>query len=298
MEIALIIPTYNAARHWQALYEGICKQSLRPDRVVVMDSSSTDDTTALARAAGFTVVQISRSDFTHGGTRQTAVRYTASADTLLYLTQDAVPVGTESFRKLVAAFHDPSIGAACGRQLPRPRATAIEAHARLFNYPPESSVRSLESGRTLGFKSIFFSNAFGAYRRDALMDIGGFSPYVNFGEDTVAVARMHCAGWKTAYVADALVEHSHNHSLWSEFERYFEIGVLHQREHWLIEQFGVASGEGKRFVLSEMRYLWRHDPSRVPSAVVRTLIKYLGYRAGRREKSPANRRSPRLSPNR
>jgi rhamnosyltransferase len=285
MNVALIIPTLNAAPHWEVLSGAIGRQSLRPDQVIVIDSSSTDGTAALARSAGFTVIEIDRSSFHHGGTRQTAALSAPDADVLIYLTQDAVPQYTESFRNLVAAFLDPEIGAAYGRQIPRTRASAIEAHARHFNYPTSSQTRSWESRLTLGFKSIFFSNTFGAFRRSALMSVGGFSLHANFGEDTLAVAHLHRAGWKTAYVADATVEHSHAHSLADEFRRYFAIGIFHERERWLVKEFGSASGEGRRFVLSELRYLLRHSPPQIPPAILHTLVKYFAYRAGRHRQS-------------
>ena len=209
------------------------------------------------------------------------------ADILVYLTQDAAPHGTDAFQNLLRAFDDAEIGAAYGRQLPRENANPIEAHARHFSYPAASGVRSWESRQSTGFKSIFFSNAFGAYRRSALMSVGGFSPDVIFGEDTLVVARMHRAGWKTAYVADAMVRHSHGYTIAEEFRRYFDVGVLHARENWLVDQFGSASGEGRRFVVSEMKHLITKHPHLVPSAVARTFAKYLGYKIGRREKGIA-----------
>jgi rhamnosyltransferase len=296
--VALIIPTYNAAPLWAALSEGIRAQSLRPDQVVVIDSSSSDGTAELARKEGFTVIEIPQREFNHGGTRQMGADLAETADILIYLTQDAIPFGTEAFANLLRAFEDVEIGAAYGRQLPRKEAGAIEAHARHFSYPDVSRVRLWESRRTLGFKSIFFSDSFGAYRRSALMSVGGFSPDVIFGEDTLVVARMHRAGWKTAYVADAAVRHSHAYSIAEEFRRYFDIGVLHARENWLVEQFGSASGEGRRFVISELKYLWRHGAYLVPSAVVRTFAKYLGYTIGRRESGIAPRLKHRLGLNR
>jgi len=289
MKVALIIPTLNAGRQWKTLFDGILSQSLVPDEVIVIDSCSADDTVAQARAGGCTVLQIERSAFSHGGTRQAAAMQAANANVLIYLTQDAVPVGIDSFRRIVAAFRDGAVGAAYGRQLPRRNANAIEEHARLFNYPPLSQVRSLDSRATLGFKSIFFSNAFGAYRRDALFSIGGFAQHVNFGEDTLAVAHLHRAGWKTAYVAEALVEHSHAYSLYDEFRRYFNIGVLHQRESWMNEEFGAVGGEGMRFVLSELRYLLKHDPMKIPSAFLRTVVKSAAYQFGRQESRIASR---------
>lgn len=287
---ALIIPTYNAVRYWGALSEGIRSQTVMPDQVIVIDSSSSDGTAELARRDGFTVLEITAQEFNHGGTRQMGAEHAQGANILIYLTQDAVPFGIDAFANLVRAFDDPEMGAAYGRQLPRENANAIEAHARHFSYPGTSRMRSWESRKRFGFKSIFFSNAFGAYRREALMSVGGFSTDVIFGEDTLVVARMHRAGWKTAYVADAQVRHSHDYSITEEFRRYFDIGVLHARERWLIEQFGSASGEGARFVLSEMKYLLRHGAHLIPSAMARTAAKYLGHKIGQRE----SRIDPRL----
>jgi len=113
------------------------------------------------------------------------------------------------------------------------------------------------------------------------MSVGGFSPEVNFGEDTFAVARLHRAGGKTANVAEALVEHSHAYSIKAEFRRYVEIGILHERERWLVEEFGAADGEGWRFAMSELRYLSSYAPQHIPSAVLRTLVKYFAHRSGR-----------------
>jgi rhamnosyltransferase len=297
-QVALIIPTYNAALHWSDLCAGIRSQNLLPKDMVIIDSSSTDGTPSLAQEAGFTVIRIHSEDFNHGGTRQFAAEHVPDADILIYLTQDAIPASPDAFSRIIAAFDDPEIGAAYGRQLPRPNASSIEAHARLFNYPPKSSVRLWESRLTLGFRSIFFSNSFGAYRRDALRSVGGFAPDVIFGEDALVVARLHRIGWKTAYVTDAVVEHSHSYTFAEEFRRYFDIGVFHARERWLIEQFGTASGEGRRFVISELTYLVKNDPLRIPSALIRTLVKYLGYKIGRHENQISARLKPRLGMNR
>jgi rhamnosyltransferase len=288
-KVAVIIPTYNAAELWPALSEGIRMQSLSPDQVIVIDSSSKDGTAELARKEGFTVVEIPQHEFNHGGTRQMGADLAEDAEILIYMTQDAIPFGTDAFANLLRAFDDAEIGAAYGRQLPREEAGAIEAHARHFSYPAASRVRVWESRRSLGFKSIFFSDSFGAYRRSALMSVGGFSPDVIFGEDTLVVARLHRAGWKTAYVSDAAVRHSHAYSIAEEFRRYFDIGVLHARESWLVEQFGSASGEGRRFVVSELKYLSKHGGHLIPSAVARTFAKYLGYAIGRRERGIAPR---------
>ena len=75
--------------------------------------------------------------------------------------------------------------------------------------------------------------------------------------------------------------HSHNFSFFQEFQRYFDIGVFYSRETWLAEKLGHHEGEGMRFLKSEWMYLLRVAPYRIPESVLRTGIKYLGYRLGR-----------------
>lgn len=55
---ALIILTYNAASWWERLCSGIRRQDLKPEKIIIVDSSSRDGTEALAHNAGFEVVSI------------------------------------------------------------------------------------------------------------------------------------------------------------------------------------------------------------------------------------------------
>src|SRR5262249_8461604 len=197
------------------------------------------------------------------------------------LTQDAILRDSNALARLLAAFDDDSVAAAYGRQLPRPGAKRIEAHARLFNYPGQSAIRSIASISSLGFRTIFFSNSFGAYRTTALDEVGGFPRESNFGEDTVVAARLIQQGWRIAYAADATVFHSHAMSLSDEFQRYRMIGRLHSSEPWLLRDFGHATGAGGSFVLSEIRYLAMHSPQSIPEALLRSALKYMAYQAGR-----------------
>jgi rhamnosyltransferase len=279
---AVIIPSLNAAEDWPRLIPSLLA-SISTEQVMVIDSSSDDGTADLARAAGFRVHSISRVGFNHGGTRQLAADLLPQAELLVFLTQDAILADSEALKALLAPFSDPQVAATFGRQLPRPEAGPIEAHARLFNYPTQSSTRTLESRETLGFKAIFLSNSFAAYRREALLAVGGFPSNVIFGEDTITAAKFLLAEWKIAYVAEAKVYHSHSYTWRQEFKRYFDIGVLHSRESWLLKEFGQTGGEGRRFVISELGYVWRRSWWLIPSALVRTALKLLGYRLGRLE---------------
>jgi rhamnosyltransferase len=87
---AIIIPTYNARPCWEGFQAGLAAQGLRPEQILIIDSSSKDGTAELASDQGYQVVSIDTRDFNHGGTRQLALDFVPWAKFVIYLTQDAV----------------------------------------------------------------------------------------------------------------------------------------------------------------------------------------------------------------
>ena len=293
--IAVVVPTYNAGRYWSSMQNALQQQGIAAEQVLIIDSSSTDDTRDFAKRAGYQLRTIPHESFRHGATRQFAAECLPKAEILIYLTQDAIPFGPDSIRQLLAPFADAGIGACYGRQLPRLEADPIERHARLFNYPAQSAVRTFESRKELRFKAAFFSNSFAAYRKSALMEVGGFPRNTIVSEEVTVAARMLKAGWKVAYQAEATAIHSHPLKVREEFSRYFDIGVHHQRESWLLRDFGTAGGEGRKFVVSEARYLLKHRWTLLPKATLRNVSKWISYQLGRHEQFLSQEMKERLS---
>lgn len=283
MFTCLIVPTRNPGDLWSAWLSALQRQRVMFQGVLV-DSASTDGTNFSTLPANWSLHRIASEDFNHGGTRNLALALLpACADIVVFITQDALLADPHSLALLVSVFSDPAVACAYGRQLPHDSATPVAAHARLFNYPDASRTVSLNDKAKLGLKACFMSNSFAAYRVADLQAVGGFPSDVILGEDMSVAARLLMAGKSVAYVADACAHHSHNYSVMQEFRRYFDTGVFHARSPWLLAEFGSAGGEGLRFVRSELAYLWRHAPGWIPSALVRTAAKLIGYRLGRLE---------------
>lgn len=276
---SVIIPTYNAETRIQALCEAVRSQAASAE-ILVVDSSSSDRTVEIAAACGARVMVVQKQAFDHGGTRTMAGK-AAAGDILIYMTQDVTLSGNQSIENIIRPFEDQGVGASYGRQLPYPEANEFGALLRLFNYPEVSYTASLEDRKTCGIRTAFLSNSFAAYRKKALEEIGWFREKLIIGEDTYAGARMLLAGYKIAYVADALVYHSHNYSAMQEFRRYFDIGVFHASEHWIIEEFGKAEGEGKKYMQAAYAFLKsRRKYSLLPEFLVRSILKYIAYQLG------------------
>jgi rhamnosyltransferase len=284
--VSLVVPVRNPGPLWSKWLPAVHAQATTSVLLagLVVDSASDDGTEYGDLPAGWQLLRIAAEDFNHGGTRNLALQHLpAGTDVVVFMTQDALLVNVGAVQALADAFVDLEVGCAYGRQLPHDDATPIAAHARLFNYPATSRVVKLADKARFGLKACFLSNSFAAYRLTDLQAVGGFPSDVILGEDMSVAARLLMAGKRVAYVADACVYHSHNYSLMQEFRRYFDTGVFHARSPWLLQEFGSANGEGLRFVRSELAYLRKHAPHLIPSAIVRTLAKWLGYKFGQLE---------------
>ncbi len=281
-QIGLVIPTLNAGGHLDRLLPALRSQTLRPARFLVIDSDSRDDTVRRFREAGAEVTVIAPESFDHGATRQMAVEMLTDVQIVIFLTQDAIPAHPEAFANLTAPFEDPDTGMVYGRQLPSPGAGPIGAHARLFNYPDQSHRRTIADAARYGIKTVFCSNSFAAYRRSALIEVGGFPKGTILGEDMLAAASLLRKGWSKCYAAEARVHHSHDYGPVEEFRRYFDIGVLHGTRSELLAGFGRPDRAGWRFLSSELRYLRTHAAHLIAASWLRTILKYGGYRLGRK----------------
>lgn len=275
--VSIIIPTRNAGAPFKALLAALGPQH----ELIVVDTASSDGTPQAAAAAGARVIPIVPQQFDHGASRNLGARASVGG-IIVFLTQDALPLGPEAIDLLIAPMlRDATLGAAYGRQLPVPDATPGAAHLRLFNYPAQSRIKTLSDRATMGIRAAAISNSFSAYSREAMARIGWFHEGLIMGEDAVAGAELLLAGYKIAYVAEARALHSHNYTLLEEMRRYFDIGVFHRTEAVLIREFGKPSGEGLRFVRSELAYLAREGfYLSIPGALARTALKLAGYKLG------------------
>ena len=295
MKVQIIIPIYRPDDKFLCLLQMIKKQSLYNLPVLIIDSGKGVSYADEIKEMNVQVRTIDSRDFNHGGTRQWGLELCPDADVYVFLTQDAILADEQAVENLVAVFYDEHVGCAYGRQLPHKNAGVFGSIARAFNYPAENHTYVLEDKEQHGIKTAFISNSFAAYRKEAMKDVNGFPHHTILSEDMFVAAKMLLKGWKIAYVAEAIVYHSHDYTIVQEFKRYFDIGVFHAREPWIQKEFGKAEGEGKRFVSEEIRYVALHGPLYLFQIPIRDGLKYLGYSLGKREQSFSNKWKKRWS---
>lgn len=282
MDISVIIPTLNAEREIEDLLVALEHQSMRPIEVLVVDSASDDDTARVVQMhGGIRFLQIDRSDFNHGATRDMALRAT-TGDFVCFLTQDALPASDDYLERLVAPMvEDSSIALVSGRQLPKADARRFEQLVRSFNYPDSPSVRSSSDLEKFGIKTFFASDSCSAYRRTAYLECGGFES-VNTNEDMLMAARFVASGLKVAYEPGAEVYHSHNLTPSQQFARNRAVGMFLE-SHTDDLMHASEIGEGGRLVKVVSSQLLREgNLVEFVAFGVDCCARLLGNRVGRR----------------
>lgn len=276
--IGILIPTYQAAKHLPHCLPFLIQSPLKP-RILIIDSSSKDDTVAIAKKFGVETLVIPQSEFNHGLTREKGRRH-LNTDIVVMITQDAYPTSVHMLANLVEPIIAKKASVAYARQLPHLGAQFFESFPRSFNYPAKSQIRSINDIHEHGVYTFFCSNSCAAYSSSALDDIGGF-PFVLFGEDTVVVAKLLHRHHHIAYVAEAEVRHSHHYTLKQEFCRHFDIGMARHSYNDLISIGGKDTKRGKIYFKTMLQELMRNNPKWIPYAFIQTAIKLLGYRIGK-----------------
>ncbi|HHS48871.1 MAG TPA: glycosyltransferase family 2 protein, partial [Desulfurella acetivorans] len=243
MDVSVVIPTLNAQDTITALLLRLRQEDIKD--IIVIDSSSKDNTQKIAKAFTDNVYIIEQKEFNHGLVRNLGLSL-AKFNTVVFLTQDAI-LCKGAIGELVKNFDQQDVAIAFGRQLPKKNAKAFSEHLRLFNYPNYSIKKTLLLKKAYGVGLAFNSNSFSAYKKDIIQSLDGF-PKLDFGEDVYMAAKVLLAGYAVYYDSKACVYHSHNYSLKEEFNRYLAVGKFYKSQKWITEAFGKTSKEGFKYI--------------------------------------------------
>lgn len=281
MKIDVIIPAYRPGEEFGELIKRLESQTFSIHKIIIMNTKAGEFPQKYTeRYSNIEVHHLDKADFDHGGTRNEGAEK-SDADYLLFLTQDALPADTHLVEKLAAAFENPHVKAAYARQLPKADCRELERYTRSFNYPEKSRVKTLSDLPELGIKTFFCSNVCAMYERKTYMEQGGFVRKTIFNEDMIYAGGLIRNNYAIAYVAEALVYHSHNLSGLEQFHRNFDLAVS-QVDH--PEVFGgiASESEGIRLVKQTAKHCLKiGKPWLIFSLVFSSGCKYIGYKLGR-----------------
>ncbi len=273
--ISVIVLTLNAKNTIEKI---IKKIDFYKFKVIIIDSSSDDNTIEICAKYNCKIEVIKRSDFNHGATREYA-RKLSNSEIVVFMTHDAIPSNQEVIDKLIKPIKDRIVSVSYARQIPNKRSGILESFPRMYNYNNISHIRSIKDKEKYGVYTFFCSNSCAAWSNSALDEIGGFKNTLT-NEDYFACAELLINGYKVAYVSEAVVTHSHKYTLLQEFQRMFDTGYVRAEKPWIQDGVGHASKRGSEYFRALIKKLTIEKPYLIPYAFVHTAIKYLGYKAG------------------
>jgi rhamnosyltransferase len=216
--VSVVIRALNEAEHLPALFSGLLRQSRQPDQVVLVDSGSTDDTVAIARAHGADIVRIAPQEFSFGRSLNRGCAH-ATGDVFVFASAHVYPLDEKWLDLLVAAFDRPDVGLVYGRQTGDHR-THFSEQQVLRRWFPEVGDENQQSP--------FCNNANCAVRAAAWREL----PYdedLTGLEDLDWANRALAANWAIVYEARAVVAHIHDESFTQIQHRFRREAIAHRR---------------------------------------------------------------------
>jgi O-antigen biosynthesis protein len=220
LSVTLAIPALNAARTLPRVLDGVQRQSLPPDEVLVLDDGSTDETAHVARHAGARLVQHERNRGL-AVARNTCLEQ-ARGEIVVFIDSDAVPL-PDLITHLAGArrYGDPTLGAVGGQVIEGPTSPRLPDRWRSLFWVQTQGPCPLE-------RAPFFIGACCSVRRSAALTVGGFSrDFLTNGEDVELSIRLRRQGFRIAYEPRAQVLHLRQDHLRSLLAMIYR----HSRDH-------------------------------------------------------------------
>jgi len=118
--VSIIIPVYNGGDDIKKLIPILKKQEkIKNIEIIAIDSGSTDGTKDFLLNENVKVMEIPKSQFSHSGTRNLGAK-AALGNILLFMTQDAIPEGTDWVFRLITPIVEYNTAASTCIEIPRP----------------------------------------------------------------------------------------------------------------------------------------------------------------------------------
>lgn len=243
--VSVIVPAYNEAANIAATVRSLVENDYPALEVIVVDDGSTDGTAEIVRRLGYPDVRVVRQpNAGKPGALNTGIGY-ASYDLLMLVDGDTV-FEPDAVGRLVQSFVDPSIGAVSGN------AKVANRGGLLGRWQHVEYVLGFNLDRRMFDVAecmLTVPGAIGAFRRKALVDVGGVSA-ATLAEDTDLTIAIIRAGWRVVYEERAIAwteAPSTLRQLWRQRYRwcYGTLQAMWKHRRALVQR-GAAGKLGRR----------------------------------------------------
>ena len=230
--VDIVCPIYKNIEQIKSLYHSILLQEdVKINKVVFPFTLSGEEVDEEIRSFlkenKITYFEVEQKDFSHSLTREKAVREYCSGDVVIYVSQDVKLIDPKAFHNISSVINDEVIYA-FGKQICEYH--SIERYIRKKNYPKKSYIVSTSDIEKMQLIAFYASDAFSCLSRKHFIELGGYNGHnVMMSEDMLYSKILLDAGYKKAYVAEAVVAHSHKYTIKQLYRRYYALGIFHEQ---------------------------------------------------------------------
>ena len=202
--VSVIVAGRNEAASIEACIESLLDQNYPGLEIIIVDDHSEDATYEIARRhARRGSIRVIRNREISGRTgRPTASNLglrMATGEFIVSLDADTT-FDLGLIEALIEPFDDPRIGVVAGNVLARNRETNLLTRLQTIEYA--TSIDLHKRWTKMTGSTLQASGAIGAFRRAALLEIGGWDP--ELAEDGDICLRLVKAGWRTTFAPEAV----------------------------------------------------------------------------------------------
>ncbi len=274
--VALIMRSKNEMPYTRDVFEALERQTYRNYVLYNVDSGSTDDTLKVVRQHNpnpANIVEIAPEDYVPGKVLNMMIK-AAHEPLIVLLNADAIPLDDQWLEKLLEPLLQGAADGAISRQVARSDAHFIvkEDYSRAY------AMERFPNGVLVNF----FSAVACAFRREIWDETKFYTG--GYAEDLAWCQECQAKGRRFVFVADSVVEHSHNYTLKGLYRKRFRQGVT----------FGTISGmapsalgrlyqAGKEMLRDTYCAIKHCAPQTIPYNIIYRSLIHLAYYQGIKE---------------
>lgn len=267
--LTIIMRSRNDACVIAQTLKALFSQTVRAEKVLLIDSSSTDGTLGIVRHFPVEILSISASEYYPGRVLNRAMTLT-NGEFIVFLNSDAVLLTPQSIERLLQPLKEEDVAAVYARQLPRPEAEVWVQDDYIRAFPENAAAPAWMT----------LSLAYSAFKRSMWQQHPFYT--AAWGSEDVEWARWaKSQGKQVLYVSDALCMHSHNYSLKQLYGRRYIEGeadaFIRQTQYSAVKLMRDVAAATVR----DIKVYWRHgDYKGLLGIPIRRFVERWGYYRG------------------
>jgi cellulose synthase/poly-beta-1,6-N-acetylglucosamine synthase-like glycosyltransferase len=252
-KVSILVVGHDEAHALDRCVRTLREQTLKGLEIIIVSDGSSDAMArqAAAMARDGIIEGAMATDLRAGKSAGVNLAITAATGDIVVIVDCDCSYDRSAIENIVAPFADLEVGAVAGDLVPRNADASLVARFQAIEY-----LLAITAGKRIGAaidQVCCVSGAFGAFRRQALIGVGGCD--VGGGEDLDLTIRLRAAGWRVAFADDAVCYTDVPVTLWK---------LVRQRLRWDRDAIrlryrkflGLMNARSGRFRLSELFHQW------------------------------------------